>query len=164
MTATIGIDPGLGGAVAYLGPAASSPAIWDTPTLVSGGRRRYEAALMVEVLQSCLERGGSERPVAFLEHVHSMPREGVSSAFTFGRGLGLWEGLLAALGIPYELVSPQSWRRAMLSDTPADKGASRLRAMQLFPELADLLKRAGDHNRADAILIAAYGQRKLKGD
>ena len=36
-----------------------------------------------------------------------------SAAFTFGRGYGNLEGFLIALGIPFEVVAPTKWQRAL---------------------------------------------------
>ena len=47
----------------------------------------------------------------------------------------------------------------MLADMAKDKGASLLRAKQLFPQCAAQLQLVKDHNKAEALLIAAYGQR-----
>lgn len=95
----------------------------------------------------------------FLEQVHSMPKQGVASSFNFGRGFGLWEGLLAGMRFPYTLVSPQRWKKAMLADMAKDKGASVLRAKQLFPNCVEQLKLVKDHNKAEALLLAEYGRR-----
>lgn len=93
-----------------------------------------------------------------LEQVHAMPKQGVASSFNFGRGLGLWEGLIVGIGFPYTLVSPQRWKKKMLADMGKDKGASVLRAKQMFPSIASELKLVKDHNKAEALLLAAWGQ------
>jgi crossover junction endodeoxyribonuclease RuvC len=93
---------------------------------------------------------------AWLENVHSMPREGVSSAHKFGRCWGAVDGVLGALGIATNLVTPQKWKRDA-GLIGRDKDAGRLLALRLFPSLAGELKRKKDHGRADALLIARYG-------
>lgn len=95
----------------------------------------------------------------FIEEVHSMPKQGVASTFSFGKCFGAILGVLAALGVPYELVSPKMWRKMM--GVRGDKDESRMIAMRLFPWLQDRLSRKADHNIAEAILIASYGMRKL---
>ena len=59
-------------------------------------------------------------PSAMIEQVHSMPKQGVASSFKFGRHYGFLLGVLTALGIPYQTVTPQKWQKAMgcLSQTP----------------------------------------------
>jgi len=76
--------------------------------------------------------------------------------FSMGHGLGLWEGIISALGLPYELVTPQKWKKAILIGVGDGKGASIVRALQLFPQVAEELHRKKDHGRAEALLLAAY--------
>jgi len=40
-----------------------------------------------------------------------------------------------------------------------EKDASRVKAMQLYPQTAKDLTRKRDHGRADALLLAVYGMR-----
>ena len=96
---------------------------------------------------------------AYIERAQAMPKQGVTSMFNYGKGFGLWLGLLIGIGIPYTLVSPRSWRKIMMLDMAKDKGASLLRAKQLFPGCTHQLQLVKDHNKAEALLIAAYGQR-----
>ena len=95
---------------------------------------------------------------AYIERAQAMPKQGVTSMFNYGKGFGLWLGLLIGIGIPYTLVSPIRWKKVMLPDMAKDKGASLLRAKQLFPQCSAQLQLVKDHNKAEALLIAAYGQ------
>lgn len=152
----IGIDPGLDGAVAILPDGI----LIDTPTLTVQGKgkskkREYAVASMVQTL---IGRASSESWCA-LEKIHAMPGQGVTSMFSMGVGLGLWRGILAALFIGHEEPTPQRWQKVMLDGMGKGKDASRLRAIQLFPQLADQLSRKKDHGRADALLLAEYARR-----
>jgi hypothetical protein len=153
----IGIDPGKSGAVA--GIFGSAVLIHDTPTVpVKSGRKTkndYVIQSMASILRGFLQH---DQVFAVLEKVHSMPEQGVASSFDFGRGFGLWEGLLAALGISYELVSPQRWKGEMMADMGKEKGASIVRALQLFPQAADLITLKKHEGRAEALLMAAYAR------
>ena len=158
MTAFIGIDPGLDGAVAIIS-ANGTIDIADTPTVNVGKgkkvRREHVPAQMVDILRPYLHCN----PVAALENVHAMPRQGVRSMFSMGKGMGLWLGILAGLGIPYDLVQPTRWKAAMMDGQGKEKDASRFRAQQLFSQLASELRRKKDHGRAEALLIAEYRRR-----
>ena len=94
-----------------------------------------------------------------LEQVGAMPGQGVSSMFAFGRAVGVVEGALGALAVPYSRVPPQEWQRGMR--VRGGKDGARERAMALFPARADEFARKKDDGRADASLIAAYGERAL---
>ena len=97
---------------------------------------------------------------ACVEAVHSMPGQGVSSSFKFGKNAGRWEGRLESLGIPYDLVTPHKWKKVML-DSSEKKGLNNKeialnRARSMFPNMLPYLKRKKDHGRAEALLIAKY--------
>jgi len=97
---------------------------------------------------------------AYVEAVHAMPGQGVSSMFAFGRALGVIEGSLAGLGVPFTLVSPREWTAAMR--VKGGKDGSRNRAAELFPRHANLFSRVKDDGRADATLIAVFGAKVVE--
>jgi crossover junction endodeoxyribonuclease RuvC len=138
------------------------PRVFDTPTLTVEGektKRRYNTAAMAQILMSIdLTKG----ILVILENVHSMPKQGVASSFSFGQGLGMWQGIVAALGIPLEMPSPQRWKKEIMADQGRDKDAARFKAIQLFPTLATQLSRVKDDGRAEALLMAEYGRRLRK--
>lgn len=74
----------------------------------------------------------------------------------------MWKGIIAAYRLPLELPSPQRWKKEMMADMGKDKDASRLRAIQLFPVVANRLDRKKDDGRAEALLLAEYGRRLRK--
>jgi Holliday junction resolvasome RuvABC endonuclease subunit len=88
-----------------------------------------------------------------IEKVSSSPQMGVVSAFTFGRSYGFLQGCLAAEGIPYALVTPQKWQKAMGCMTKGDKNVSKAAAQRLYP------KEKITHANADALLLATYCRR-----
>ena len=96
-----------------------------------------------------------------LEKVHAMPGQGVTSMFSMELGYGMWLGLLAAFDIPHTLVTPQAWKKVMMSGMGKEKDASRIRALQLYPHLSNDLKLKKHHGRADALLIAEYIKRTI---
>lgn len=148
----VGIDPGKTGAIATLrdGKLVS---VEDMPTieiLVSGKKRdRQSAAALSDLLAD------ESISHVFLEQVGVRPMEGAVGAFSFGRGFGQIEGILAAIRIPHTLVTPQVWKKKL--GVPADKGGARLFASRLFPDHAKLFARVKDDGRAEAALIAYYG-------
>ena len=147
----VGIDPGLDGALAFLGHESR---VIDMPTRtleINGNSRRREVDLggLWRILSSVRECH------AFVEKVHGMPKMGGSAMFTFGSGYGALLMGLTAAAIPYTPVTPQAWKKRLLAGMGPGKGASIARACQLFPELAgEIGKKDG---RAEAILIAHYG-------
>jgi len=158
----IGIDPGLEGGIAAIRDGMKD--VTDIPTITrqktKGTKREYNISAMREMLKD-FKRLKMEVRCA-LESVHAMPKQGVSSMFSMGEGLGIWKGLLTGLEIPFELITPQKWKSEMLNGTGHDKEASRLRAIQLFPALAEALKLKKDHGKAEALLLAEFYRRMLR--
>jgi crossover junction endodeoxyribonuclease RuvC len=99
---------------------------------------------------------------AVMEHVSPMPGEGTVSAFTFGRSVGIVQGVLHALRIPFEMVTPKSWKKAMMPGAAKDKGQSIVVVKRLLPSASDWIKLQSHHGRSDALLIALYGLRKYQ--
>lgn len=145
MTVIIGIDPGFSsGAVAVLRDG-HPVSVRDMPTLEGKGVNVHELAAI-------LRASGAD--MAMVEHVASMPRQGVSTTFKFGYGVGQIHAAVALAGIPMQLVTPAKWKKHF--GLKKEKELSRHKALQLFPSMADHLKRKKDADRAEALLIAAY--------
>lgn len=152
MSVVVGIDPGFGGALAFL-PCSGEPEIIDMPTLELVRNRRIKRVIDAHVLADILQ---SRAPLhAFVEQVASMPGQGASSVFAFGQGYGTILGILAALEIAHTLIPPQRWKKAMR--VPAAKDAARARASQIMPEAAHYWRLVKHDGRAEAALIAFYG-------
>lgn len=143
----IGIDPGASGAIALIHSGIiHTVRMSETEHDVSGFLIKWLDALGPEPGFGMF---------AFLEKVHSMPKQGVSSSFKFGASYGFLKGLLVGLRIPFEEVSPQKWQKAMGCMTKGDKNVSKQAAQRLFPEEKVV------HATADAMLIAEYCRREL---
>ena len=54
---------------------------------------------------------GYPQVYCLIEKVHSMPKQGVKSTFSFGENYGFWKGLLCGLDIYYKEVTPQAWMK-----------------------------------------------------
>lgn len=97
-----------------------------------------------------------------LEHVHSMPKQGVASSFNFGLNFGWIQGVLSAYHIKYELVHPQKWKKEF--SVTGDKNSSIEVCRRLFP-LASLKRtdkcKKDDDGFAEALLMAEYARRRL---
>lgn len=157
MRGIIGIDPGRTGAIAWM-QEGKLMRVEDLPQIelvISGKKRSKQNPSQI---RDWLADPTSPYTPVYLEEVHAMPKEGAVGAFSFGRGFGQIEGILAALQIPYVLVKPAKWKLAM--GVPADKGQARARAIREFPAMAHLFARVKDDGRAEAALIALYGSRQ----
>ena len=156
----LGIDPGLDGAVAVIGPAGVQAHLVPTLAASRGGKRRFDVAAMLALMEA--------HPVelAVIEAVGPMPRQGVAGVFRFGEGYGLWLGLLAALRVPHRAVRPQAWKKVVLAGTARDKAAAIEFARRRFPRvslLATPRSRVPHDGLADALALAEYGRLALGG-
>jgi len=83
-----------------------------------------------------------------------MPGQGVTSVFSFGRSVGIIEGVLATMLIPVDIVTPQAWQKA--AAVRGGKDGSRQRACELFPNYAGLFALKKHDGRADAACMAWF--------
>jgi crossover junction endodeoxyribonuclease RuvC len=150
----VGIDPGTAGAFAILN-GTGVVLVDDLPVhMVTASGRGLRAELDLHQLRRVLTE---HLPFdhAYVERVAARPGQGVTSMFRFGMAYGSILGVLAALDVPLTLVLPTHWQRHHGCGPAPD--AARQRATQLYPAMADRLARKKDGNRADALLLAAYG-------
>ncbi|WP_169777742.1 hypothetical protein [Campylobacter curvus] len=93
--------------------------------------------------------------MVILESVHSMPKQGVKSMFSFGQRLGECEGILQALEIPYQMITPNNWQRLCLIPTKSDKKTIASILLKLYPN-AELFSVRGAlvDGRSDALGLA----------
>jgi len=151
MTTFIGIDPGYSGTIAALFPS-DRLSVYDMPVIkVKGEKTKLDVPRLATLLIPFSEISA----YVAVENVHSMPKQGVTSSFNFGYQLGAIEGILEALGIPYQKVAPVTWKKhfALIG---MSKSGSRAVAEIRFPEHANLFSRAKDDGRAEATLMALW--------
>lgn len=144
----IGIDPGQTGAIALL--VGEEQVVWDMPADTRGFRMLISSIYDVLTIATL--------HAVFIEHVHSMPKQGVSSSFKFGVNFGMVRMFAEMLGAPVYLVTPQKWQKAVLDSENKEAGKERslLFARRRWPKADLKLKK---HNgRADALCIAEYGR------
>ena len=170
----IGIDPGKKGAIAIIKVENNSIfniVIYSCPVINVGKGKKVKMEYLVSDMVEIINYAGlyivdTKDIFCIIEKVHAMPKQGVSSMFSMGIGFGLWQGILTALSIPYELVTSQRWKKEMLKDMPGDnqKAKSIIAAKRLFPNVS--LKRTDrsrkdDDGLAEALLLAEYARRNF---
>lgn len=162
----IGVDPGKSGSMAVLytpGDLVASDGTVRRRTgmdlvLVPFG----ELAFLKELRMAASMMNAGCPVKAVVEHVGGMPGQSAPASFNFGDNFGFTRGLLAALGIPYELVRPQKWKKEF--SCTSDKNTAIDVAKRLFPGVD--LKRTprcqkDDDGHAEALLMAEYARRRL---
>lgn len=147
-----GIDVGVTGAVACLDDNARLLALEDLTTTRLG---KFAWTNPMELIRFIREQRDGGDAMAWVEYVAPMPKLGVVACAAMGRTHGSVLAALQVAGIPFEMVSPQSWKRKL--NVTSDKNSTLDLARIKFPG-SDYFERKMDHNRAEAALIAFYGR------
>lgn len=150
-----GVDPGKKGGYAFIavdehGQNVTAHA-WDDEGFIRD---------ISEQVAKAARHGGNV--YAMVEDVHSLPNEGVKSAFSFGKSCGFIEGVLRSNRVPYQLVIPRKWKKEW--SLTNDKKQSIDTCKKLFPNLnlrATERCRTDSDGLAEATLIAEYGRRHM---
>lgn len=153
-----GIDCGLSGAIAFLS-ANGTVAVDDMPVfeVLRGGKRRRD--LDGHALFRMIERERPPLDHVFVEQAQAMPGQSAYATGIFFQTYGTVLGILIGASVPYTIVHPRTWKRAL--GVPAAKDAARARASQLLPRAAHLWPLKRHDGRAEAALLALWGTRQL---
>ena len=144
----VGIDPGQKGGIAIIHELG----IEAHPMPMAG--KEIDGRAIGAMLSSFREA------LVIVEKVHAMPKQGVSSTFKFGSNYGRILGVIEALNMSYELVTPQAWKKAVLSGTDKGKTAAVEFVHRRYPAIDLMPGRMRTHHdgMADAVCIAEYGR------
>jgi hypothetical protein len=164
---TIGIDPGSPLTIGALVEGSPYNVYSDEEVavqMVKAGRKTAswvnQAALITSILRGLKNEASimGYTPMVLIERVTIRPNESLSAGIPFVGSMFLTEGICAGLRIPYRLVPPSVWKPAMKIQVTLQnpKEPARLRALELWPDRADLFTRKKDHNRAESLLLARY--------
>ena len=136
--AFIGIDPGETGCISCI--ITKDGVVFDhlTQEFKSKGLNGY-----IEFIKDIQSMNHIQK--ILVEQVHAMPGQGVSSTFTFGQRFGEILGALTALGVGYELVSPQKWMKEIGAIKPSSSKADRKKLISekivaIYPETGTLIR------------------------
>lgn len=149
-----GIDPGHKGAIAL---QVDGSTIVRAMPMTGGALDLPEIARVLG--EPCLA-------MAIIEKAQAMPKQGVTSMFTYGVGFGALLGILAALGVRVELVPPGTWKKSVLAGTDRDKDAAIAYCRRAFPSISllETPRCTKPHDgMADALCILEYGRRTYAG-
>jgi crossover junction endodeoxyribonuclease RuvC len=152
----LAIDPGLTGALAaYDGNVLL---VKDLPVTTLKKKTRLDLGALMSLVR--INAFHLDAHDLLVEQVGTMPRQGLSSAFNFGFTNGAIHMAAHANAMNLHTVTPTTWKfgvglNAVLGqDQKARKDASRAKAIELFPQYADIFSRVKDDGRAEAALMA----------
>jgi crossover junction endodeoxyribonuclease RuvC len=149
---TIGIDPGLSGAIGVLRNGAFV-AVLDMPIVAKGSgsvKNEVDPAGLVELLRQ--NAPPHEAVAVALERVNAMPGQGSSSIFSLGDSFGCARSAVAACRLELTYVTPAQWKKHF--KLTSDKELGRALAVRMFPAAPLNLKKHAD--RAEALLMARW--------
>lgn len=160
----VGIDPGLsGGLVALTLKGEPVRGIVMPARKIPGGNE----VIVTEVAEFFRNLNLSKIGMVAIEKVGAMPRDSKVGAFRFGLYFGKVVAVVEMLGLPFELVTPQAWQKAVLAGTRTKgKGDGITFVRRRFPTLN--LKPSSrckkDHDGiSDAACIAEWARRRITG-
>jgi crossover junction endodeoxyribonuclease RuvC len=162
----LGIDPGLKGGFVVIDDQSKIVSMSKMPTAHDGKRNAIDPLFVWQIYRAVHQHaymGISDisqlNLFAALEKIVAF-QMGRTSALNYGEGAGFLKMGLVAANIPYELVTPQRWKKALGIPSGSPKAFSVTKALQLFPS-ADLKK--SDDGLADALLMAEWLRRARTG-
>lgn len=149
----VGVDPGKNGGYAVIatGEDKAEKAVYVYPW--------DDAFFACEMCSLAAMKVGV---IACVEKVGAMPGQGVTSMFSFGKSAGYIEGVLTALGIPYQLVMPRRWKGEFGLNGKKENSIEVCK--RLFPDVelrASNRCRKDSDGMAEALLMAEFARRKL---
>ena len=150
----IGIDPGLSGGIAVLDNNKVLE-LFDMPVMADGkkNKKQLNSALLAKLIKE--STSNTSESAVIVEQVNAMPGQGVTSMFNFGQTFGAIKGICATLELPIFFVRPSKWKKHF-ELINSSKDASRTKAIEMYPHLAEKLSKKKDVNKSDAILIARF--------
>lgn len=159
----LAIDPGLSGGIAIINDTGEIVYACAMPTkpYISNGKKKRQ--IDIGSVASIIAKYLPEH--AFIEKVHAMPGQGVTSMFTFGVGYGMIIGICSCIENikTTNFVGPQQWQK-LLGVNKIEAVGTKERAKLKCWELFHKFKEAGVKHDGiiDAVLIAEYGRKIMK--
>ena len=150
MSIYVGIDPGKKGAMAIIGHSNATGETYMCKIIPYDPQEYIKALKQYNGATVCIEQ------------VHSISKQGIASSFTFGVMYGWLLGMLDTIGVSYQAVSPQKWKKEY--GLNSDKAKSIEVCHRLFPNVS--LKRTerckkDDDGFAESLLLAEYARRHM---
>ena len=143
----IGIDPGKGGGVGIINEEdKTSKSFKFVP----------ELAELSTMIGAVVNGYSTDEICLYIEHVHSFPTDSRPAAFSFGRNLGQWEGIIANHELEIKTVAPRTWQEhydvPVIKDKYERKRWLKEIAQTMFPDIKVTLA------ISDALLIVNYAK------
>jgi hypothetical protein len=152
MSIVIGIDNGTSGSYSIISPKYVTFGSMPTKKSILGKQERVITRIDVKQLKLTLVSGMDGK--AYIER----PFTGrfINAMLPAQRAFEAVLITLEQLGIPYEVIDSKVWQKPLLGGVKGSENlklASRLKGIELYPDLKDVIL---DHGDADGLLIAHH--------
>lgn len=157
-----GVDPGKSGGITVL---ENGIVIFTTvmPVIKSSKRKpEYDIGRIVDIFKEW------KPDITYIEKALLHPKSGKSAYFGNGFSNGMIQGILSALGFPYNIVNPVIWQKAIFAGMPQKdtKQASIMYARRKEPVIdwrASEKSAVYHDGKTDSYAIAIFGMMKTTG-
>ena len=161
----VACDPGLQALSASTIQKSGAFDVYDMPTLEKPLAKRSKKTRTIyniaEVYALLDMFKGSARRISSSRSRQGGPASPRSAAFNFGFGCGVLRRIAFGLGYSVEPVAPSVWKAEMKCPSDNSK-VIRARANELLPHHAHLWPLVKHDGRAEAAMLALWGERKLE--
>lgn len=159
----IGVDPGSPvylALVNYRGELISVTAPEHVAVKASNGWEN-SPIMIRRVLAAWTDKEKKLLPARMVvEKVSARPGQGVVSTSKYISSYWMLKGIAAGMLIPFHDVAPSKWKHDFrIKGGDDSKEHSRLHALDIWPDKTHLFYNKGDHNKAEAALMALWGVR-----
>lgn len=159
----VGIDNGVSGGMAVIDERGILFDARLVPTKKIGDTKVIAVNELL-MLSQCFWNKNCDKVFFTLEQGQKQPLFGCKGNFANGYSMGLVEGMLITMGVPYGLANPKTWQEAVFKDmrgyTKGKKNDTKSLAIEWcarrFPS-----HKIEDHNIADAVCLAWYGRSQI---
>ena len=160
-TIMIGIDNGLKGAVAVI--QGTEVVVFDMPVIIEDKGKKTHNRFDDRAMANIVSKYKDLDHFVVLEAAQAFPKQGGVSNFSTGLGFGIWRGILAALGMKYQIIHPKTWQKvySIAGDT---KGIALQVVKRMYPKVEVVGPKGGvKDGRVDALLMADFAKRIYQG-
>jgi len=149
----MGIDPGISGGLAVIDDSGKCVFAKPTPCIKIKKNNKeksdYDVAAMSDYIRNFLDKD----MVVCQELTHAMPGNGGVSMYHFGRGHGIWEGIVGAFAIKQIFCTPQKWK-AMYPELAQEKLSKEQRALMTSNQAASWRRKVKSESKKKSISLA----------
>lgn len=150
----VGIDPGKSGGLSVCNDGVVTEVITMPTYEAPDGKDKIDFKAVANFITKHAPN------VVFIENVHAMPGQGVTSMFNFGFSTGGLHGVCAALNVELKTVNPRTWQKTLMGDDKHEKEDTIKFCQGKWPQLTFLptprSKKPHD-GMADSTAISYFG-------